>query len=119
MLEVNSKEEGLGFFKVVNQNHVFIGNCSLERYTYDPAILEIGYVLKKEFWRMGYGSAICQNLLAEANRLYPELEVIAIIDPEHIASRALLEKHGFERYFIGMENGKFSEKLILKRLHAD
>ena len=115
MLEINCKEEGLGFYKVVNQENEFIGNCSLERYKYDPEILEIGYVIKKEFWRKGYGSAICQEILAKANHLYPKLEVIAIINPDNLASKTLLEKHGFELYFRGLEEGQSSEKFILKR----
>jgi len=119
MLEVNCKEEGLGFYKVVNQENEFIGNCSLERYKYDPEILEIGYVLKKEFWRMGYGSAMCQEILAKASRLYPALEVIAIINPDNLASKILLEKHGFELYFRGLEDDQLSEKFILKRLSVD
>jgi len=119
MLEINCKEEGLGFYKVVNQENEFIGNCSLERYKYDPEILEIGYVLKKEFWRIGYGSAICQEILAKVNHLYPELEVIAIINPDNLASKILLEKYGFELYFRGLEDAQLSEKFILKRLSVD
>lgn len=119
MLEINCKEEGLGFYKVVNQENEFIGNCSLERYKYDPEILEIGYVLKKEFWRKGYGSAICHEMLAKANHSYPELEVIAIINPDNLASKTLLEKHGFELYFRGIEDGQLSEKFILKKLSVD
>ncbi|MCE7044480.1 GNAT family N-acetyltransferase [Dyadobacter sp. CY312] len=119
MLEINCKEEGLGFYKVVNQENEFIGNCSLERYKYDSEIIEIGYVLKKEFWRKGYGSAICQEILAKANHLYSELEVIAIVNPDNLASKKLLEKYGFELYFKGLEDGQFSEKFILKRLSVD
>lgn len=119
MLEINCQEEELGFYKVVNQKNEYIGNGSLERHKFDLGILEVGYVLKKEFWRMGYGSAICQEILVKANRLYPELEVIAIIDPDNLASRTLLEKNGFELYFKGMEDGKFCEKFVLKKLHVD
>lgn len=119
MLETNCKENGLGFYKVVNQKNEFIGNCSLERYKYNSTMLEIGYVLKKEFWRMGYGSSICQEILAKASHLYPKLQVIAIINPNNLASKALLEKYGFELYFTGIEDGQFSEKFILKRLHED
>lgn len=119
MLQMNTQQEKLGFFKVVNQKNEFIGNCSLEYYKYDAAILEIGYVLKREFWRMGYGTAILQHLVYIANNSYPSMDVIAIIDPENEASRKLLCKNGFESYFRGMEDGKFSEKFILKNLHAD
>lgn len=119
MLEINCKEEGFGFYKVVNQENEFIGNCSLERYKYDSEIIEIGYVLKKEFWRKGYGSAICQEILAKANHLYSELKVIAIVNSDNLASKKLLEKYGFELYFKGLEDGRLSEKFILKRRSVD
>ncbi|QQD12631.1 GNAT family N-acetyltransferase [Sphingobacterium sp. UDSM-2020] len=118
MLEINAVEESLGFFKVVNQKNEFIGNCSLECYKYDAAILEIGYVLKREFWRMGYGSAILQRLVHKANNSFPGMDVIAIIDPENQASRKLLEKNGFVCYFKGVEDSKFAEKFILKNFHT-
>lgn len=92
MLQMNTQQEKLGFFKVLNLKNEFIGNCSLEYYKYDAAILEIGYVLKREFWRMGYGTAILQQLVYKANNSYPSMDVIAIIDTENEASRKLLCK---------------------------
>lgn len=118
ILEINSKEPGLGYFKVFNAEKEFVGDCKLERYKHDHTILEIGYIIKKDFWRNGIGSLICEELLAVAHNLYPDLDVIGIIDPENIASKKLLEKFGFERYFIGIEDDLPTEKLLLKKLHA-
>lgn len=118
ILEINSKEIGLGYFKVFNAEHEFVGDCKLERYKHDHAILEIGYIIKKNFWKNGIGSLICQELLVVARNLYPDLPVIGIIDPENIASKKLLEKFGFECYFTGIEDDLPTEKLMLKKLHA-
>jgi ribosomal-protein-alanine N-acetyltransferase len=38
------------------------------KYTDDNTLLEIGYILKKEFWGKGYGSLICQELLVLAEK---------------------------------------------------
>lgn len=115
ILEINSKEDGLGYFKVFNDEHEYIGYCKLERHLHDNTMLEIGYILRKDFWRKGLGSLICQELLAIANELYPKLDLIGIIDPENLASKKILEKIGLERFFIGIEDGMPTEKLILRR----
>ncbi|MNY67982.1 hypothetical protein D3C86_2056730 [compost metagenome] len=64
---------------------------------------------------MGYGSLICAKLIALADKMFPETDIIGVIDPENTASKKLLEKFGFTSYFIGMEDELSMEKLILKR----
>ncbi|MFD2903982.1 GNAT family N-acetyltransferase [Sphingobacterium anhuiense] len=119
ILEINSKELELGYFKVLTDENEFVGDCKLERYKHDESILEIGYIIKKNFWRNGIGSLICRKLLDVAHNLYPDLAVIGIIDPENMASKKLLDKFGFESYFIGIEDDLPTEKLILKKLQVD
>lgn len=114
IIETNEKESDLGFFRVLNEKGTYLGHCKLEPHTDDKSVLEIGYILKKENWRKGLGTTICTKLLSLAASSYPNLDVIAIIDPENIASRKLLEKFGFESYFIGIEDELPTEKLILK-----
>jgi len=77
--------------------------------------LEIGYLLKEAFWGKGYGTMVCIKLLSLAEQRWPTEDVIGIIDPENMASKKLLEKFGFKRYFIGVEDDLPTEKLILKR----
>ena len=115
ILHINSKEPELGYFKVLNPDNEYIGDCKLERYKHDNSILEIGYLLKKEFWRQGFGSEICNNLLVKANKFYPQLDMIGIIDPDNKASKKLLAKFGFKSYFLGVEENRPTEKLLLKR----
>jgi len=54
-------------------------------------------------------------LLALANRVAPSLNAVGIIDPENTASKKLLERFGFRSYFIGIEDGVSTEKLIYDR----
>ncbi len=115
ILAINHQEEKLGYFKIHNVTNVFIGDCKLERYKYDPSILEIGYILKKEYWGKGYGISICKKMLTLASASFPKQDIIGIIDPDNIASKKLLEKFGFESYFVGTEDDLPTEKLILKR----
>lgn len=116
ILEKSSVDENLGFFKVYDENDNLLGDCKLVYNKHLENSLEIGYLLKKEFWRKGFGSTICEYLLSESKNKFPDLEVMAVIDPDNIASRKLLEKFNFESYWKGIENDLPTEKLVLKKI---
>ena len=58
---------------------------------------------------------ICNELISSAENNFPTHEIIAVIDPDNIASRKLLEKFNFESYWKGIENDLPTEKLKMKR----
>ena len=71
-----------------------IGNVYLGKRDFDS--LEIGYVLNRRFWGMGYAAEACGALISlafqqGAHRIYAEC------DPENSASWRLLERLGFRR----------------------
>lgn len=71
-----------------------IGNVYLGKRDFDS--LEIGYVLNRRFWGMGYACEACGALISLAfaqgvHRIYAEC------DPENNASWRLLERLGFRR----------------------
>src|SRR5699024_6245932 len=105
----------LGYFKVYNSHDIYLGDAKLAYYEYDHNLLEIGYILKEEFWGKGYGTAICKLLLHKAAIIAPNVDLVGIIEPENTASRKLLEKFGFKSYFVGVEDGLPTEKLKLSR----
>lgn len=113
ILHVNSSQNSLGYFKIYNDQNIFIGDCKLEKYRHDNTLLEIGYILKKEFWGKGYGSLICKELLALAEKTKPGMNIIGNIDPENIASKRLLEKFGFSSYTTTTIDGMITESLML------
>ena len=115
-LQINSKIPELGYFNVLANNGDAIGECKLVPYQQeDEPVLEIGYILKESHWRQGFGSLICMELLALADKLHPDKAVIGIIHPENQASKRLLEKFGFQSYFVGEENSVPTEKLLLQK----
>lgn len=113
-LELNSKDEASGYFKVF-ENEFHIGDGKLIDYSKDPMVFELGYLVSKSYWNQGYGTLICQKLLDLANEINPKKDIIAIIAAENIASKKLLLKFGFETFFRGIEDGWDTEKLILKK----
>lgn len=115
ILKQNAADDFLGYFKVYKDGNILVGDCKLVRYKHDPSLLEIGYLLKPEYWGKGYGTRICQQMLALAEESFSSNDVIGLIDPENTASKRLLEKFGFKTYFTGMEDELPTEKLMLKR----
>lgn len=118
ILSVNTQENRLGYFKILNQNEEFLGDCKLVWNQYERCVLEIGYILKLENWNKGIGTAACLKLLKIAKDYYSQTDLIGIIDPDNRASKKLLVKLGFESYFVGMEDNLPTEKLILKREYS-
>ncbi|WP_437918865.1 GNAT family N-acetyltransferase [Sphingobacterium sp. LRF_L2] len=115
ILSINEQEDALGYFKLLDQKGFLIGDCKLVNYEKDPAVFEIGYLLKKAYWNRGLGTQVCENLLALATKLDFYKDIVGIIDPDNIASKRLLEKFGFKSYFIGIEDQLPTQKLRLLR----
>lgn len=116
ILALGHQNDSIGYFQVLEAaNRTILGDCKLVYNKNDSNVFEIGYLLKKEYWKMGLGTKICEYLLCQASIIDQKKDVIGVIDPKNIASRRLLEKFGFKSYFIGQENSCTIEKLILKR----
>ena len=114
-LNINRLDDRLGYFKVTDTpTGTRIGECKLVHYGKGKRAFEIGYLLQEQFWRMGYGTLICEAMLSLASVIDPKKPVVGIIDPANTASRRLLEKFGFVRFFTGEEDGKATEKLIYR-----
>lgn len=112
---INNADPALGYFQVIDSElQQNIGECKLVNYAKDPSLYEIGYLVKEAYWQKGYGTAICQQLLTLASALNSDKTVIAIINPDNLASRRLLEKFGFISYFVGTEDDIPTEKLRLQ-----
>ncbi|WP_243832642.1 GNAT family N-acetyltransferase [Myroides indicus] len=115
ILRQSSVDAQLGYFKVFETStNILLGDCKIVYNTHLERSLEIGYLLKKEFWQKGIGTLICAELIKGAREKFSDFKIIAIIDPENIPSRKLLEKFGFESYWKGIENDIPTEKLKMK-----
>jgi len=61
-----------------------------------PGQAEIGYVLREKFWGQQMGTEISQRMVELTKVIDGVEELIALIDPENMASKRILEKCGFE-----------------------
>lgn len=102
MLKNNEASQYGAHFKIC-ENGKFLGHCKLEMTGKNEA--EIGYLMFPEYWGRGFGSEIAQTLVKQAKNISEIETLIAIIDPENMASRKILEKCGFQWDYDGEYTG--------------
>lgn len=104
MLSDNVKNLIIGRFKVtLKSNGSFVGHAKLEMTKKNEA--EIGYLLMPEFWGKGYGSEIAYSMVNLGKQIEDIHTLVAIIDPENVASQKILMNQGFEWDYDGDYHG--------------
>lgn len=94
------------------QTNDFIGTIALHHFEFDKNKVQIGYNLKKSYWRKGIMSNVLKPTIdyLQSNSSIETLE--ASIDTENIASVKLAEKLGFELNSRENNNLIFVKKLM-------
>lgn len=100
-------KHGFGWWAVEPLNwHEMIGWCGL-RYLDETDEVEVAYLLGRHYWRQGLATEAAR---ASLNFGFEELKlekIIAIVHPENLASRRVLEKLGMgnaeNRKYFGMD----------------
>lgn len=64
-------------------------------YTQADRCITLGITIAPEHQRKGYGRKILSAVIAAVRERHPELDIVALIDPENRASIALFERLGF------------------------
>ena len=100
MLVVNQVNPKIGHYKVSDRlTGINIGQAKLEMVESHQA--ELGYLMLPEYWHKGYGSEMAQALVKLSRKISEIHSLIAIIDPENVASKRILEKQGFQMDYEG------------------
>lgn len=95
IIETNSIHPILGTYKVFNLANDFIGLAKLEIREIKDTEAELGYMLLPNYWGMGVGSSIAEELIKLAKEQKKLKKLTAIIDPINMASRKILIKNNF------------------------
>lgn len=99
-----------GYYKIMSeQTYIGFGKLSWT----DKQEIEIGYMILPNYWGKGYASKFIKDQLHKI-QTSPQLEkvpVLAIIDPNNLASKKILLKNGFTSVWKGIEEGLPSEHL--------
>lgn len=94
ILKINGKNPDLGYFLISDsQSNEFIGLGKIVMTAAEDA--EIGYLVQPNFWGKGYGSEISTALVKQAKKTVSIKNLMAIIDPENVASKKILKKSEF------------------------
>lgn len=90
------KDFGFGLWGIyLKETDGFIGNAGLSMQDTDvEQVIEIGYLLKKEFWHKGYASEITKGIKEYAFNELGLSKVYSIIKHDNIASQKVAKKLG-------------------------
>ncbi|MCC6460831.1 MAG: GNAT family N-acetyltransferase [Saprospiraceae bacterium] len=110
-----TENPGLGAFAAIDKaSGLPVGNCVVRHIDWQPGNdLEIGYGLLPEHWGRGLATEIAQAICHYALTRFDVPRVLAVTDPDNIASQRVLEKCGFRqigrRFIYGSENLEFEK----------
>ena len=83
----------------LKSNDEFIGFFILRPCKQDPdneKVIELGYRLRKKFWRQGFGTEVSQALVDRCFQDYAVDEVFAIAHPDNHGSTGVMKKVGLK-----------------------
>ncbi|ALS03367.1 GCN5 family acetyltransferase [Enterococcus silesiacus] len=90
------QEYGFGLWAIIDQkSEAFIGQCGIVYSDVEnEALLEIGYLVNKKYWRQGYAISASQLCLTYAKNKLKAEKICSIIRDTNIPSRKVAEKNG-------------------------
>ncbi|CAM2963282.1 GNAT family N-acetyltransferase [Legionella worsleiensis] len=90
-------DKGLPGFVIFNKvTHEFIGRCGFG--PIETGEIEVGYLIVRKFWGMGYASEALEALLEWSKININSDYIIAFAPLKHSASHRVMEKCGMEYY---------------------
>lgn len=119
MMQNNKKHEAFGYFKVFEKaTNTFIGLGAITiNNNFSEA--EIEYMLLPDHWGKGYGREIVKELIKKAVKTESIHKVIAITDPNNLASKKILLNNGFSSCKIfEIDDGSFAEMHCKEIIHS-
>jgi len=89
------KEHGLSLWALIEkETGVLIGNCGLYPVEGRGPEIELSYDIARAFWNKGYATEAARECLRYGFESLKLNRIIAITDPDHFASRRVMEKIG-------------------------
>ncbi len=90
------KKYGFGLWAVIlKESGEMIGQCGLTMQPWkDKELLEVGYLLNKKYWHMGYATEAAKACKMYAFEILDAREVCSIIRDTNIPSRRVAERNG-------------------------
>ena len=80
-----------------NGDDDFMGMCLLRPFDNEAGKIEVGYVLKQNYWGKGIATEMAQIMVAYGFSRNDAIEMVAVTTLENAASQKVLEKAGLTR----------------------
>jgi ribosomal-protein-alanine N-acetyltransferase len=94
-------QEKIGFCSLIEkQSGKFLGWCGLWRLE-ETGEIEVGYAIRKEFWRRGYAAEAAEAFLKYGFEALNLNKIVAVARPENKASQRVMEKLGMRYDYTG------------------
>lgn len=91
-------DTGMGWWTIRRQeDHYLIGQICLRPENDRPQDIAVGYGLDSAFWRQGYAREALEAVIAYGFAEKSLKRIVAIVRPENVGSRSLLERCRFLR----------------------
>ncbi|MGM0218309.1 GNAT family N-acetyltransferase [Enterococcus sp. AZ126] len=89
------QENGFGLWAIIDQqNNNFIGQCGIVYSEVEgESLLEIGYLVNKQFWNQGYATSASQLCLTYAKNSLKAEKICSIIRETNLSSQKVAEKN--------------------------
>lgn len=89
------QENGFGLWAIIDQqNNNFIGQCGIVYSEVEgESLLEIGYLVNKQFWNQGYATSASQLCLTYAKNSLKAEKICSIIRETNFSSQKVAEKN--------------------------
>lgn len=92
------KEGPLSRWGIFNaENNDFVGVCLARVFQENADQIEIGYMLRENYWGKGIGTQICKALVDYCLSTNEKNGIVALTDLDNIGSQKVLFKSGFKR----------------------
>ena len=90
-----------GYVIASKQDNRILGEIGIKLKSIDHGIVELGYLLKKQYWGQNVMTECVKALINEIHRVGPNLKIQGDCRSENVGSRRVMEKCGLT--FIGMK----------------
>lgn len=96
----------------------FVGRATIYPKDLNDGSWEIQILIAKRYWGKRFGREVCELLMAALYRDLSAKAIIAVIDPDNKASRALVQSYGFGQIGVKQTDGWDNGHLIYRHEQA-
>jgi ribosomal-protein-alanine N-acetyltransferase len=123
MRRVYEEDEGIRWIITLRDHPEYIGDIGMDKYSKKHSRAELGFKLRKEYWRQGIMTEALTQALNYGFEVIGLNRIEALVDPRNEASSRLLEKSGFKKEGVlreyEFEKGEFIDLAMMSLLKRE